>query len=104
MDRQGTDRTELLEEIMDAIEADVLPALRAHGGGITGVHLEGDVLHFRLTGCCSGCPSAWLTGEELLRGPLMARFPALSDVVADTGLDEEMIQLAKDALAGKLPC
>lgn len=103
MEPQEKSQTGLLDKIMAVIETDVRPSLRAHGGNITNVHLEENVLHFRLTGSCSGCPSAWLTGEELLRTPLMERFPVLTDVVADTGLDDEMIQLAKDALAGRLP-
>lgn len=93
----------LLDEIMQVIDADVRPALRRHGGDITNVYLDGQVLHFRLVGNCSGCPSAWLTGEELLRGPLMERFPVLTDVVADIGLDDEMIRLAKEVLAGRDP-
>lgn len=103
MESRKKGQPELMNEIMSVIETDVKPSLHAHGGDITNVHLEGNVLHFRLIGACSGCPSAWLTGEELLRAPLMERFPELSDVVADTDLDDEMVQLAKDALAGKLP-
>lgn len=103
MEFREKSQTELLNEIIAVIESDVRPFLRTHSGDITNIHLEGNVLHFRLIGACSGCPSAWLTGEELLRTPLMERFPELSDVVADTDLDDAMVQLAKDALAGKLP-
>lgn len=101
MDCQETGR-QPLAEIMAVIESDIRPALRAHGGDIRDIYLDGDVLHFHLTGACSGCPSAWLTGEELLRTPLMERFPALTDVVADTGLDDHMVELAKAVLSGKM--
>lgn len=101
MDCREAER-QLLAEISAVIESDIRPSLRAHGGDIKNVYLDGNVLHFRLTGACCGCPSAWLTGEELLRMPLMERFPTLTDVVADTGLDDEMVELAKAVLSGKM--
>ena len=91
----------ILKEIQNFIEVEVRPSLQAHSGDITVTSLNDGVLRFRLTGHCSGCPSAWLTAEDVIRAPLMSRFPALKDVVVDNDLDEEMIQLAKDVLSGK---
>ena len=89
-----------LAEIQTVIEQEIRPALGAHGGDIRVEGLEDGVLRFRLTGQCCGCPSAWLTAEELVKVPLMERFPALVDVVADTDLDDELVQLARDVLSG----
>lgn len=58
------------------------------------------MLYFRLTGQCCGCPSAWLTAEEVVKGPLLERFPTLRDVVVDTDMDEEMVDLARRVLSG----
>ena len=90
-----------LEEIQQAVDQEILPALRSHGGGLTLLRLEEQVLYFRLTGQCCGCPSAWLTAEEAIKAPLMERFPTLRDVVVDTDLDEEMVALAKQVLSGQ---
>lgn len=95
----GMEQT-LLGEILDFIQREVRPVLLGHGGDIRVVSLAGGVLRFRLTGQCCGCPSAWLTAEELVKRPLMERFPALADVVADTDVDDELVRLAKDVLSG----
>lgn len=90
-----------LEEIRQVVEQEVLPLLREHGGGLTLLRVEDGVLHVRLTGQCCGCPSAWLTAEEVIKTPLLERFSALRDVVVDTDLDDEMVALAKEVLSGR---
>lgn len=83
------------------INREIRPALQSHGGDLGEMRLCDDILYFRLVGACHGCPSAWLTAEEIVKAPLMANFPELKDVVADTNMDDDMIQLAKDVLSGK---
>lgn len=95
------DHTTTLAELQQFIETEVRPSLLAHGGDITISTYEDGVLRFRLKGHCSGCPSAWLTAEEVIKAPIMERFPDLKDVVVDNDLDEEMIRLARDVLSGK---
>ena len=51
----------LRQEIERALDERVRPRLRLHGGGVELVCLRGGVLRVRLTGACSGCPSAALT-------------------------------------------
>ena len=87
--------------MMQLIDAQVRPALRAHGGDLTITEFSGGVLRFKLTGGCRGCPSAWLTAEEIVKAPLTARFPELKDVVADTDLDDDLISMAKEILSQK---
>lgn len=97
----GQAQDELLATIREMVTQEILPTLRDHGGGIVITGLEKGVLHFRLSGQCADCPSAWLTAEDLVRGPLMARFPGLKNAVADTDADEELVHLAKRFLAEK---
>lgn len=92
-----------LEEIRQVAEQEVLPLLREHGGGLTLLRVEDGVLYFRLTGQCCGCPSAWLTAEEVIKTPLLERFPTLRDVVVDTDVDDEMVALAREVLSGRFP-
>lgn len=49
--------TEMVETVIERIR----PALNADGGDIELVNLDGDTVHVRLTGTCSGCPSAEMT-------------------------------------------
>ena len=95
------DKNQLQEYIEQFINQEIRPSLLAHSRDISISSLEDGVLRFRLKGNCSGCPSAWLTAEEVIKTPLMSRFPQLKDVVVDNDLDDEMIQLAKDVLSGK---
>ena len=90
--------TEELEKVMDE---EVRPILKEHGGDLKITAWKDGVLNFRLQGNCCGCPSAWLTAEEIVKAPLMERFPELKDVVVDNDLDDELIQLAKDVLSKK---
>ena len=87
--------------MMQLIDEQVRPALRAHGGDLTITEFSGGVLRFKLTGGCRGCPYAWLTEEEIVKAPLTARFPELKDVVADTDLDDDLISMAKEILSQK---
>ena len=53
---------------------------------------------FRLTGQCAGCPSAYLTTEELIRGTLLERFPQLREVVLEQGVSEDLLAQARKLL------
>lgn len=97
----GQEITSLYEGIQQFINTEIRPVLLEHAGDISISSLENGVLRFRLKGNCSGCPSAWLTAEDVVKAPLMQRFPELKDVVVDTDLDDEMVQLARDVLSGK---
>jgi NifU-like protein len=47
--------------IQDAIENDIAPGMRADGGGIELVDVEGNLVSVRLTGHCVDCPSSEFT-------------------------------------------
>lgn len=99
--KTATNVEDLPQEIREVIDREVRPALKAHGGDLILTRFKDGVLQFRLSGNCSGCPSAWLTAEEVVKAPLLGRFPALKDVVADNDLEEELVQMARDLLSGK---
>ena len=101
MKKKTVDPLRLPDGMPEFIEQSIRPALHAHGGDLTLTDLRDGVLYFRLTGACHGCPSAWLTAEELVKLPLMAHFPLLRDVVVDNDMDEDMIQLAREVLNKK---
>ena len=49
------------------LQADIRPKLALHGGDIRLLDFQDGVLRFELLGQCSGCPSASITTEELIR-------------------------------------
>lgn len=74
------------------------PQLLLHGGGMETVRLEGGRYVYRLTGQCAGCPSAYLTAEELIRRTLLANIPELQDAVLEQGVSDELMDMAKKFL------
>lgn len=89
---------ELLERIEQVLNGEIRPQLLLHGGGLETVSLMEGRYTFRLTGQCAGCPSAYLTTEELIRGTLLARFPELREVVLEQGVSEDLLAQAKRLL------
>ena len=69
-----------------------------HGGDIEIEKLEDGVLHVRMHGQCSGCPSAELTLENLVNTELKEAFPELKDVVLVTGVSDDLIAQARQIM------
>lgn len=90
---------ELLERIEQVLDGEIRPQLLLlHGGGLETVSLMEGRYTFRLTGQCAGCPSAYLTTEELIRGTLLARFPELREVVLEQGVSADLLAQARSLL------
>ena len=89
---------ELFEKIEQVLDEEIRPQLLLHGGGMETVRLEGSRYVFRLTGQCAGCPSAYLTTEELIRATLLGRFPQLREVVLEQGVSDELLAQARRLL------
>ena len=50
---------------------------------------------------CSGCPSAYITLEEVVKEEVMEHIPEISDVIVYTGVSEDMLLFAKKFLGQK---
>ena len=87
-----------IKEIEKVLDERVRPDLSLHGGNIQIEKLEDGVLHVRMLGQCSGCPSAELTMENLVDTELKEAFPELKQVVLVTGVSDELIAAAKEML------
>lgn len=97
--RDGTaEMNELLEKIEQVLDDEIRPQLLLHGGGLETVSVAEGRYTFRLTGQCAGCPSAYLTTEELIRGTLLERFPQLREVVLEQGVSEDLLAQARKLL------
>jgi len=56
----------------------------------------------RLTGACGSCPSAQYTLEDVVKTILMEELPELRDVVLDTSVSDDLIDMAKKILRKEL--
>ena len=88
----------LQAKIESVIDEKLRPRLLLHGGGMETVRLEGDRYVFRLTGQCAGCPSAYLTTEEVIRSTLLAEVPELREVVLEQQVSDELLAQARRLL------
>ncbi|SFR72408.1 NifU family protein [Anaeromicropila populeti] len=84
-----------IEALEQAMDEKIRPELSLHGGDIWVEQLKDGVLHVRLLGQCSGCPSAELTMENVVNQVLKENFPSLKQVVLVTGVSDDLIQQAK---------
>lgn len=87
-----------VNQIEKILDDKVRPELSYHGGDIRIESLEGDLLKVRLTGNCSGCPSANTTMESIVKEEILKAFPEIKDVVLVTGVSDEMINEARRIL------
>lgn len=68
--------TTLTREDIEGVLDRVRPFLRADGGDIELVEVDGASAGVRLTGMCAGCPSAYMTLHVGIEGALRQTFPA----------------------------
>lgn len=87
-----------LDDIEKVLDEKVRPDLALHGGNIKVEKFEDGIVHVRMTGNCSGCPSAELTLENTVSAELTEAFPELKKVVLVTGVSDDLISEARKML------
>ena len=90
----------MLNRIEMVLNEKVRPQLMLHGGDIQSVSCDEGIYRFRLLGKCSGCPSAHLTTEMLIREELTAAIPELVDVVLVQGVSDSLLRQAREMMGG----
>ena len=83
----------MIKRIEQVLEEKVRPALLSHEGDVQIV-----VLKIRLTGHCSGCPSARLTTEELIAAEVQKEIPEVKEVVLVNEVSPELLDFARKLL------
>ncbi len=91
----------MLEKVMDIIERRVRPKLMEHEGDVRVLSIDDGICKVQLTGKCAGCPSAFLTTEELIEAEIKAECPEIRQVVLVDNTSEELIVFAKKILSHK---
>lgn len=89
------------EQIKKVLVEKVNPILGEHSGGAVMTKLEDGVVTVRLTGACSGCPSAQMTTEEIVKEILMEEIEEVKDVKLDTSVSDDLIEMARKLMRGE---
>lgn len=88
-----------LAQIEDVLTKEVRPSLASHQGDVVVTEYTNHILRIRLTGKCSGCPSAMLTTEELIATKVKEHCPDVEDVILVSGVSDDLLAQAKAILA-----
>ena len=86
------------EQIKKVLKDKVDPVLAAHYGGAVLTKYEDGVAVVRLTGSCASCPSAQSTIEDVVKSILMENIDGIKDVVLDTSVSEDILDMARKIL------
>ncbi|MEG0804857.1 MAG: NifU family protein [Lachnospiraceae bacterium] len=87
-----------INEIEKILDSKVRPLLAEHNGNITIYSFQDNILKVKLTGKCSGCPSAHTTNEELVAAEIKNAFPTILDVILIEETSQDLIQMARKIL------
>ena len=90
---------DVLDQVRRVLDEMVRPQLAAHNGDVAVLDFSDGVLRIRLTGQCSGCPSASITTENLIAAEVRARVPEVRDVVLVNGVSDSLLAQARALLA-----
>lgn len=86
------------EKIKTILEEKVNPLLAEHYGAAVLVGFENGIAKVRLTGACSTCPSAQYTIEDIVKNAVLESLPEVKDVVLDTSVSEDLLDMARKIL------
>lgn len=82
------------DRIKEVLEQKVNPLLASHFGGAQLTAYEDGVVYIKLTGSCGTCPSAQFTVEDVIKSTLIDAIPEIKDVVLDTSVSDELMDMA----------
>jgi Fe-S cluster biogenesis protein NfuA len=71
-----------MKEKVEAVLAQIRPALQADGGDVELVDVSEGVVRLKLRGACSGCPMAAMTLQHGIERILKQQIPEVKEVVA----------------------
>ncbi len=73
--------TALLQRVQELLEAQVNPAVAAHGGHISAEGVEDGIVYLRMSGGCQGCAASAATLRQGVERMLRAALPQVVDIV-----------------------
>lgn len=89
------------EKIRKILEEKVDPVLQEHFGGAVLSRFEDGIAYIKMTGACAQCPSAQETLESIVRDFIIGGCPEVEDVVLDTTVSDDLLDMARKILNGE---
>ncbi len=71
-----------MKEKVEAVLAQVRPALQSDGGDVELVDVNEGVIRLKLKGACAGCPMATMTLRHGIEQALKEKIPEIKEVIA----------------------
>ncbi|GAH29446.1 unnamed protein product [marine sediment metagenome] len=71
-----------MKEKVEAVLAQVRPALQADGGDVELVDVNEGIVRLKLKGACAGCPMATMTLRHGIERVLKEKVPEVKEVIA----------------------
>ena len=71
-----------MKEKVEAVLAQVRPALQADGGDVELVDVKEGIVRLKLKGACAGCPMATMTLRNGIERILKEQVPEVKEVIA----------------------
>ena len=90
------------ERIRKVISEKVDPVLSEHYGGATLTEYSDGIAYVKFTGACAQCPSAQETLEGVVKEFIINEIPEIKDVVLDTTVSEDLLDMARRILNGEM--
>ena len=89
------------EKITKILDDDINVKLVLHGGGATLTSFEDGVAKIKFTGACASCMAQTDTVDEVVKGTILRKVPEVRDVMVDDSVSDELLDFARQILAGK---
>ena len=91
----------MLQRIEKIISDKVRPSIREHGGDIEIISVQDEILKIKLLGSCVGCYHASSTTSDFVKKIILLEDVGVKDVVLESGVSDDLIEMAKKLLAKK---
>ena len=86
---------EKIQEILDEV---INVQLGLHGGSATLTGFDDGVARVKFLGACASCMSSQDTLELVVKESIMSRLPEVKDVVLDTTVSQDLLDMARKIL------
>ena len=90
------------DEIEKIIEKEIRPMIQNHGGDVKLKDFIDGTAIIELSGACAGCPSADLSTTGYIEDVLTAALAYVKSVEIDKIIPEDMLEMARKILSGKV--
>lgn len=92
------DTKEIINKIL---HDDINTKLDLHGGGAELTSYEDGIAWIKFTGACASCMLQTDTFDEVVKASIMNAAPEVKDVKVDDSIDDDLLDFARQILAGK---